>query len=234
MREKKAQRTKSNGTCSLCGKSISKAGMTRHLKSCIDANVFVRSPSNGRRKRKRIFHIMIEGERLPRYWLHIEAQADLMLRDLDDFLRDVWLECCGHMSVFKVGGKRYEPIEPDPFYYESEEMDIELSKVFRPGIKIPYEYDFGSTTPLTIKVVSEREGVLPDKKIRILARNDDPLMKCELCGRIARQVCIHCIWSDKGWVCNRCVRKHRCIEQLFLPVVNSPRIGMCGYTGVPY
>ena len=30
-----------------------------------------------------------------------------LLRRLDEFLRRTWLECCGHMSAFEIGGQRY-------------------------------------------------------------------------------------------------------------------------------
>ena len=33
--------------------------------------------------------------------------ADATLADLDRFLRDIWLECCGHMSQFTIGKARY-------------------------------------------------------------------------------------------------------------------------------
>ena len=37
--------------------------------------------------------------------------------------------------------------------------------------------------------------------------------------------------EGEGWVCDECAPKHKCGEDMLLPVVNSPRVGMCGYTG---
>jgi len=34
--------------------------------------------------------------------------ARATLTDLDGFLRDIWLECCGHLSAFDIGTVRYE------------------------------------------------------------------------------------------------------------------------------
>jgi len=34
-----------------------------------------------------------------------------------------------------------------------------------------------------------------------------------------------------GWLCDECAPKHKCGEDMLLPVVNSPRVGKCGYTG---
>jgi len=32
-------------------------------------------------------------------------------------------------------------------------------------------------------------------------------------------------------VCEGCAGEHECGEEMLLPVVNSPRVGMCGYEG---
>ena len=44
------------------------------------------------------------------HWLHLEAPASVQLQLLDDFLRDLWLECCGHLSCFTIDGVRYEAV----------------------------------------------------------------------------------------------------------------------------
>ena len=55
-----------------------------------------------------------------------------------------------------------------------EDMDVALGEVLSPGIKFTHEYDFGTTTELSLRVVSEREGDLGGKSIRVLARNEAP------------------------------------------------------------
>jgi hypothetical protein len=72
---------------------------------------------------------------------------------------------------------------------------------------------------------------MASKSIQILARNAPPLITCEICGEIAPLVCAQCIWSDEGWLCDKCAGEHKCGEEMLLPLVNSPRVGMCGYTG---
>ena len=54
---------------------------------------------------------------------------------------------------------------------------------------------------------------------------------CGVCGKPATQVCTECMWENTGWLCDECASKHDTDEEMFLPVVNSPRVGMCGYTG---
>lgn len=182
---------------------------------------------------------MVEGRRLPGYWMHLEASARATLEDLDQFLRDTWLECCGHMSAFTIEKTRYitgggvDAMWVDMGFVPGGEagMDVPLEEVLRPGMRFYHEYDFGTTTELTLKVVTEREGMIKGRQIQLLARNEPPLITCNVCGKIATQVCAQCIWDDKGWLCDTCVREHACGGDMLMPVVNSPRVGMCGYTG---
>lgn len=223
-----ARRT-SKGKCSLCGDIFSKATMTKHLKSCKQRNGIFESQSGSRTAQKtNSFQLVVEGRYLPDYWMHVEVSTNAALETLDHFLRDVWLECCGHLSAFTIQGARYEVAENE--FMEAELMDAALDDVLSPGIKFYHEYDFGTTTELTLKVVSEQECEM-GKPIHLLARNEPPLISCESCGKVATQVCSQCNWSGEGWLCNECVGKHECGVEMFLPVVNSPRVGMCGYTG---
>jgi hypothetical protein len=61
--------------------------------------------------------------------------------------------------------------------------------------------------------------------------NEPPSIPCMSCGKIAAQVCTECLWSGEGWLCDECAAEHECGEEMLLPVVNSPRVGVCGYTG---
>jgi hypothetical protein len=106
-----------------------------------------------------------------------------------------------------------------------------LDEVLRPKIKFLHEYDFGTTTELVLRVVAERESEIKKKSIRVLARNDSPSITCDSCGKVATHVCSQCIYEGKGWLCDACAGTHECGEEMLLPVVNSPRVGMCGYSG---
>ncbi|HOV83100.1 MAG TPA: hypothetical protein PLQ01_10565 [Methanothrix sp.] len=109
-------------------------------------------------------------------------------------------------------------------------MKVALGKVISPGMKFEHIYDFGTSTELSLKFVSAREGFAQNKAVRILARNDPPDIRCQ-CGKPATSVCSICIYEGTGWVCDECAKEHECGEDMLLPVVNSPRVGMCGYTG---
>ncbi len=251
-----------SGKCNLCGESFPKSGMTNHLKKCRQGGAAAETDGKKRAKKKKAkksgkaskkgppVHLLVEGRWLPEYWMHIEMPAGAELYELDDFLRTTWLECCGHMSAFTIGKKRYMSHEVGGWgVWDDEEqdegMDAGLGEVLRPRMKFFHEYDFGTTTELALKVISMAEGPVgrntaqrsgrsgqpAGKGVRLLARNDPPPIPCNSCGRPATQVCTECLWEGKGGLCDKCVPKHDCDEEMLLPVVNSPRVGQCGYTG---
>jgi hypothetical protein len=79
--------------------------------------------------------------------MHAAVPVTAPLSKLDRFLRDTWLECCGHLSAFEIGSNRYAS---SPTQGEMS-MRVPLSRVLEKGIKFSYEYDYGSTTALTLK-----------------------------------------------------------------------------------
>jgi hypothetical protein len=221
---------KSNGKCNFCNGIFSKSAMSKHLESCKQRKGAseTKSPRRGGRKIKS-FHLVVEGRYLPEYWIHLEVPASASFKVLDSFLRQIWLECCGHMSAFTVAEKRYSVAPMADF--DEEDMSAKLGEVLQPGMKFYHEYDFGSTTHLALKVVSEQENKIKGKSILVLARNEPPPITCTLCGKMATHVCTECLYSGEGWLCDQCAAEHKCGEDMLLPVVNSPRVGTCGYTG---
>jgi len=230
----------SQGQCNLCGETFNKAGMSRHITACRKSHALKKLEGRGKARKTNLFHLMVEGTYAPVFWLHLSVPTDATLRNLDQFLRDIWLECCGHLSAFTIEGVQYEldtggidgmwvgffgPAAPP------QSMNAALGSVLRPRLKFAHEYDFGTTTHLTLKVVSEYEGQAKGESVQILARNEMPPVVCEKCGKPAVHVCAQCIYDGKGWVCDKHASKHKCGEDMLLPVVNSPRMGMCGYTG---
>jgi hypothetical protein len=223
----------STGKCHACNGTFSKNVMTRHLKSCL-AEAAPAADAPAKQPPLKTFHLLVDGRYAPDYWLHLEVPAAAALETLDHFLRRIWLECCGHMSAFAIGGVRYSvsPIQ-DRFFGGPPEQSMrrKLYDVLSPGLTFEHEYDFGTTTHLRLKVVAERQRLSGDTDIAVLARNDPPPIVCESCGQPATQVCSGCIWNAPAWFCKKCGKDHECGEEMFLPVVNSPRVGMCGYTG---
>jgi len=216
----------SKGTCQLCKTSFNKGGMTRHLKSCIPKNI----DSEGKRVRKRkFFHIVVSGYYDLEYWMHLAIPVSTTLETFDGFLRGIWLECCGHLSAFEIDGVRYS--ESPMGEYNEKSMNKKMGALLTPGTTFQHEYDFGSTTVLGLKVVSEFDAKIKHNLIEILARNDAPEIVCDKCEKMAAQICTQCIYDEAGWLCDDCAKDHECGEEMMLPVVNSPRVGVCGYCG---
>lgn len=147
---------KTDGICSLCDGLFSKTVMKKYLLQCMKKHP-TRTPSGFPvAVQTRLFMILVKGSFLHEYWLYIEVPANSMLGRLDTFLRDTWVECCGHLSAFTINGTRYIS-ETDEYFKEDKSMNYVVDKVLMPGQKFFYEYDFGSPTHLELKVVQERE-----------------------------------------------------------------------------
>lgn len=216
------------GTCSNCAKTLTKAAMTRHVVSC------------GRREHgPPALVVSVSDRHAPAdYWLHLEVPAEAALRTLDDCLRDLWLECCGHLSMFEIGGRRYTLDvdllggEPSPFHDADERsMEVGVGVVLPPGAQARHLYDMGSTTELQVRCIEQRSGHA-DGVIALLARNEPPRIECSVCGAAATTTCTECGWDGPAALCEGCAAGHPCDDELYLPIVNSPRSGVCGYTAV--
>ena len=243
------------GKCFLCGRSVTKRGMTRHLRACRERSLATQD------KKKRpvlLYHLIVEGKEDPIYWLHLEVPAKTTLDDLDQFLRAIWLECCGHLSRFVFSGNRVWDPHVD---YEEEFQDLEqlrellnlppgtgdrmlaeivgipkvlpvdtpLQRVVNVGDKFTHEYDFGSTTYLALRVVDAYTGPPPEEGIRVLARNYAPRYPCVVCEEKATYW--YCFSYPGEPYCAFHAREHKEWPDAFLPIVNSPRRGVCGYDG---
>jgi len=212
------------GTCTACQRTMAMVAMTRHVASC------------GRSERGPAALVMSVADRgAPGdYWLHLEVPASTPLRTLDRFLRDLWLECCGHLSMFEIDGRTY-PVEDDLLGsampdVEDGSADVPVEAVLRPGDEARHLYDMGSTTELQVRCIDQRAGH-EHGEIRLLARNAPPEIACSSCGGPASVICTECSWDGAGDLCDACAGEHSCEDELYLPIVNSPRFGVCGYAG---
>jgi len=206
---------KSEGSCPYCEKTMAKRGISRHL----DTHLKKMSPTAG----KLAYHLRIEGGP---YFLNVLMNSTSSLTILDSFLRKIWLDCCGHLSRFSLGNVR-----------RGGEIgkSRKANAVFGQGVKLSYVYDFGSSTELKIQTLGA--FALPVKGIQLLSRNEPLELLCHRCKKEgATNVCsVH--WGDAGgwFFCETCSEKHEAVcedaEDYWLPIVNSPRMGECGYDG---
>ena len=219
---------KDEGVCRFCLKTFSGAGMGRHLVAC-KAKKEADKETTETKKIQSIYHIKISGYKV--YWLHIEINSTATLELLDGFLRKIWLECCGHLSSFEIKGVNYSVSSMGESMFpwmmtEDISMDLPINQVLEVKDTFGYQYDFGSTTRLEGQVFAERRGSILEP-VRILARNNPFIYQCAECGKMATEICLEC---DELF-CDRCLITHGGDEEMALPVVNSPRMGVCGYCG---
>src|SRR6266571_9139843 len=104
------------GICNFCHAEFDKSKMTQHLKHCKQRKAAIDAANAEEAEKTKLFHIVVEGRYLPMYWMHLEMPADATLADLDDFLRATWLECCGHLSAFRIGKVSYLSQTQDMYY----------------------------------------------------------------------------------------------------------------------
>ena len=203
--------TTTKGICYFCGKSISKSTAKKHLATHEYAEA----------DKQECMLLKIEAPYEKDYWLYADISMTSTLKTLDTFLRDIWLECCGHMSAF--------------YWSDYEEMSFSTKILSIPaGKALSYEYDFGSSTDLKITFVGAYYRKKQRTAVQLLARNDAPEYKCVSCGKPAQQICIDCMYEGEyGFYCNECIDAHQeeSEHECMLPVVNSPRMGVCGYEG---
>ncbi|BAB66870.1 IS1096 element passenger TnpR family protein [Sulfurisphaera tokodaii] len=223
----------SKGKCLWCEKGITTSTALRHFNSCDKVKDILNGKIDG-------FLIKVKDKFSSDYWLYIAVPSSFTLEDLDNFLRDIWVECCGHLSEFMINGVHYG--SSNTMEVSEEEPDIlefvpaskkKLSDVLDKGLKFNYTYDFGSSTELILTVIDNVK--LKDKKIYVLGRNDQPQFNCAKCGKQAEYICYECLGDtgnlDESTYCKDCLKTHEHADENSGFIPNSPRVGVCGYVG---
>ena len=224
------------GTCTLCGLNYAAKGITRHLQSCIPKTmggtpVKVAPGAMAGADKTRYMQLKVTAALSRDYWLHLGIRADATLEELDFVLRELWLECCDHLSAFVIHRETYlSPWGiPDP-WEEDLTMDVAIGTVLPHRMPVEYTYDFGSSTKLFVE--STNLYALPSSgedtdTIQVLARNHEPLLVCDVCSSRAQYMeASDGRVSESGHFCE----DHLPVELSYLyPILNSPRSGVCSY-----
>lgn len=223
-----AKTKQARGTCAFCGKDFTTGGMRKHLPACSSAEEAAKKAEASKRKPRNLYHLVVSNASWKTmFWLHLEMNGSADLVELDQYLRAIWLECCGHLSEFQPGKTPYKNPELD--------MGLKADEVFPRMKELIHLYDFGSTTETLVEAVGVREGTpLTQHPIALLARNHPPEVPCMECDAQARFLCTECIYDlgESGLLCERHAKNHP-HENYGEPVAlfNSPRMGVCGYEG---
>ena len=215
----------SKGRCAYCGQETTKSGMTKHLAACPQRRAAIEQADGKKGASETLYHLRIQAANQSEFWLDLEMRGSAKLADLDHYLRAIWLECCDHLSQFSMGKRWGEEIS----------QNLKAKAIFAPGVELTHIYDFGTTSQTQIKVVGTREGKPTTKHpIALMARNLMPEAKCIECHQPATWLCMECLIEEDKWgtLCDQHAQKHPHDNSGEpIPLVNSPRLGMCGYDG---
>ena len=92
------------GKCLYCDNEFDVRGMTRHLSACAARERAVKQAARRRVRNSDLYHLRIQDEWSKDFWLDVEMRGSESVASLDLYLRGIWLECCGHLSMFSRNG----------------------------------------------------------------------------------------------------------------------------------
>ncbi len=215
----------SSAECVYCQQAFAKNMMTKHLASCAARQAVIGKTEAGKKAAEKLYYLRAQDAYGGDFWLELEVRGTASLKDLDSYLRAIWLECCGHLSEFSTGGWGTPKVG----------LARKVGDVFKPEVELLHYYDFGTTSETKIKFVAVREGVPTTKHpMALMARNLLPEAPCLECGKTATMFCNECLIEDNvfGVLCDEHAKTHPHEDYGEpIPLVNSPRLGMCGYEG---
>ena len=167
---------KNTGKCFICSSEYSKQGFTRHLKTCLEDLIQKNAQKN--KPKRDVYLLQIEATYCPEYYMYILIDQKATLKLLDDFIRGIWVECCGHLSEFHIDYYSYIcDYEEHSHAYGGDfnyGMNFSLDQVLDVGEQFSYEYDFGSTTNLRLSVKAAYSNIVLEDTVTIVARNIAP------------------------------------------------------------
>jgi DNA-directed RNA polymerase subunit RPC12/RpoP len=221
-----------------CNTELERRVMTRHLTGCRARRAVIEQAEQREIASERLYHLFVEDAYNAEFWLHLEMRGTSTLKELDYYLRCIWLECCNHLSDFYRNDWQGSKVA----------KSRRIEDVVEKGSQLLHVYDYGTTSETRIKVVSVREGKpTTQHPIVLMARNRKPDYRCVQCGQLADWWCLECLLEEGEmlYLCNACGRQHshavdddspydedaEFLPEWLMPLVNSPRVGMCGYTG---
>lgn len=219
------RKKQSQGKCEYCEQVMAIGGMAKHLSACLLRKAVIEKAELKKAGSETLYHLRVQDAWEGWFWLDLEVRGAATLENLDEYLRAIWLECCGHMSQFSIGGWGSEEIP----------KSRRIGVVFKPDIELTHIYDFGTESVTKIRLIGTREGKpTTPHPITLMARNLTPEVVCAECGKPATWFCQECVIEEErpGMLCEKHAESHPHDDYGGpIQVVNSPRLGMCGYEG---
>ena len=225
---KTKRNTNPAGVCALCGETVAQRKAAPHLEKCRDAK-----PLPAATTKTAFYTLEVVAPGFPEFFLFVEIAGSKKLSTLDEFLRETWVECCGHLSSFTINGVVYDCNNDGAFqddFPDNKNMDAKIKDVLDGQTEFAYEYDFGTPTDLALRVVRVRSAKEKAAATPVLLmRNIPPDWKCAKCGEPAVIVDAYGNGlAPENVYCAKCAKK-AVEEEARSPILNSPRSGVCGY-----
>ena len=115
-----------HGRCYYCNKELTERTIKRHMKSCKEMRKFIRDEISDKESRTRNQFIISIKDKYDKntYCVYISISSVLQLLHLDRFIRDVWVNCCDHLSCFIINKVIYNDNSNEMY-----EMSVRLNDI---------------------------------------------------------------------------------------------------------
>jgi len=186
--------------CQLCKKSFGCKQIYVHYAVCI-AEKYTQEYSG-----HYVVSFLSRGMCNNQYYIYAIINPKTTFATIDNYLRNKWLNCCGHLSNFECEKKQISKRATFKTYADKD---------------IIYEYDMGSTTTIymqkSILIKSDKEP-LKTTYLHNVLQNDPFKFNCKICDKPAS-------YHDGVYqfVCE--THKDKADNYLLTQIVNSPRMG---------
>ena len=219
-----AGQKRTRGKCTYCQREMTRAGMGKHMADCPVRTHAIAEANNGDGKLQPLYHLQVQDAWGGDFWLHLEMNGEATLKQLDRYLRAIWLECCGHLSEFYLERE----------YGTKAAMTRKIEQALSPGSVVShlrFRHVFKNHCQNAWGSARQAADAPPDCA-------DGPQQPAGVYVHDVRKpatyICLQCLNEDEatGELCDVHVKKHPHHDYGDpLPLVNSPRSGMCGYEG---
>jgi hypothetical protein len=193
--------------CENCTKSFGSKQILKHYKTCL-----------AEKYKEYAGHYVVSfygyGTFGAFHYMFAIVNPETTFATIDQFLKDKWLACCGHLSTFEYDGKR-----------------ISSQAIFRTYAdkKIVYEYDMGSSTVVYIEdSLLIESDVAPTKSTYILPvlRNKPIQYGCYVCEGLSTH------YDGNGkFLCDTHEKDTTADPEWRRIIINSPRMGESCFSG---
>ncbi len=81
----------SKGKCAYCGAEIAERGATKHLSACSKRQTIIGKAERKKAESETLYHFRVKDAQRSEFWLDLEMRGSSTLKDLDYYLRRIWL-----------------------------------------------------------------------------------------------------------------------------------------------